>query len=181
VAICAVLASGVATFVMSTSTIRSLDETREAYYRDCLFADLFVQVTRAPNHLATRLAQIPGIASVATRVVKDVIVDLPDITEPVTCRLVSIADDPRASLNRIHLLRGRLPNPLTPREVVASELFAEAHGWRPGTEVDVIMGGRKQRLKIVGMAMSPEFIYSVQPGLLLADNRRFGIFWMPYR
>lgn len=181
VAICAVLASGVATFVMSTSTIRSLDETRETYYRDYRFADLFVQVTRAPTHLATRLAQISGVARVDTRVVRDVIVDVPHMREPVTCRLVSIADDPRTSLNGIHLLRGRLPNPLAQGEVIASELFAQAHGWSPGTDVDVIMGGRKQRLRVVGMAMSPEYIYAVQPGLLLADNQRFGIFWMPYR
>ena len=43
------------------------------------------------------------------------------------------------------------------------------------------MGGRKEKLHIVGIAMSPEFVYAVQPGLLLTDDRRFGILWMPRR
>lgn len=180
-AICAVLASGVATFVMSTSTIKSLDRTRESYYREYRFGEVFVQLTRAPNHLATRLREIPGVKQVDTRVVRDAIVDIPHMPEPVTCRLVSLDDDAPARLNAIHLLRGRLPDPVARHEVIASELFAEAHGWKPGAEVDVIMGGSRQRLTIVGMAMSPEYIYAVQPGLLLADNRRFGVFWIPYR
>jgi putative ABC transport system permease protein len=180
-AICAVLASGVATFVMSTSTIRSLDDTREAYYRDYRFGDVFVQLTRAPNSLASRLREIPGVSRVETRVVRDVIIDIPSMQEPVTGRLVSLPDNPQTSLNAVHLLRGRFPDPVSRHEALASELFAQAHGWRPGQEVDVLLGGRKQRLRIVGMAMSPEYIYAVQPGQLLADNRRFGVFWMPYR
>jgi len=180
-AICAVLTCGIATFVMSTSTMQSLDRSRERYYRDRRFGDVFVQLVRAPNRLAGRLAEIPGVARVQTRVVRDVILDVPGMIEPASCRLVSVAGDPRASLNDIHLRRGRLPDPYGPHEVVASEPFAAAHGWNPGDEVHVIMGGHKQRLRIVGIAISPEYIYAVQPGQFLSDDRRFGILWMPYR
>lgn len=179
-AICAVLASGFATFVMSSSTIRSLERTREACYRQYRFADAFVQVTRAPNSLANRLAAIPGVARVDTRVVRDVIVDIPEMPEPVSGRLISIPADRGQCLNAIHLLRGRFPDPFASREVVASEMFARAHGWQPGHTVSVVMGGRKQQLSIVGIAMSPEYVYAVQPGQLLADDRRFGVFWMRY-
>ena len=180
-AICAVLACGVATFVMSTTTMRSLEVTYDHYYRDYRFADVFVSLKRAPNHFAARLHEIPGVDRVETRVVRDVILDIPTMVEPATCRLVSTPDHPGQDLNAVHLRRGRLADPDRRGEVLASEMFAEAHRLRPGDSVKVIMGGRAERLTIVGIAMSPEYIYAVQPGMFLPDDRRFGVLWMPYR
>ena len=180
-AISAMLACGIATFVMATSTMRSLENTRDDYYRRFRFADVFVPVVRAPNQLSKRMAEIPGVARVQTRVVRDVILDVPGMPEPAGCRLISLSDNPQQDLNGVFLMRGRLPNPLKRNEVLASESFAEAHGWRLGDGVNVIMGGRKEKLTIVGTAMSPEFVYAIQPGQILIDNRRFGILWMPYR
>ncbi len=180
-AICAVLSCGIATYVMSTSTIRSLDATREQYYREFQFADVFVQLVRAPNELAKRMAEISGVARVQSRVARHVILDVPGLLEPASCRLLSFDENPAARLNTVHLRRGRIPESTSRHEVIASEVFANAHGWNPGDEISVIMGGRKQQLKIVGIGMSPEYIYAIQPGQFLADDRRFGILWMPYR
>ncbi|MCO6454107.1 MAG: FtsX-like permease family protein [Pirellulaceae bacterium] len=180
-AICAVLACGVATYTMSATTIRSLEFTYARYYRDYRFADVFVALERAPNRLAARLRGIPGVAAVETRVVRDVILDIPGMREPASCRLVSIPADADSSLNAVHLRVGRLPQPDRRGEVLASEMFAEAHGLRPGDTVTVIMGGRQEELQIVGIGISPEYIYAVQPGQLLPDDRHFGILWMPYR
>ena len=41
-----------------------------------------------------------------------------------------------------------------------------------------MINGRLRRLTIVGVALSPEFIYSIRPGELVPDDKRFGIFWM---
>ncbi len=180
-AISVLLACGIATFVMSTSTMSSLEKSQAQYYSDYRFGDVFVQLTRAPNELAGRLAKIPGVERVEARVVRNVILDVPNMAEPASCSLVSISQHPAASINGVVLLRGRLPNPTGRVEVLASQPFADANGFRPGDELDVIMGGRKERLHIVGIGMSPEFVYAVQPGLLLTDDRRFGILWMPRR
>ena len=180
-AIIALLACGIATFVMSMSSTRSLDRSMSKYYSDYRFGEVFVTMTRAPNHLADRLKEIPGVNRVETRIVKSVILDIPEMAEPASCRVVSIGDDPNAMLNGIALLRGRIPNPTGRVEVLASEQFADAHGLQPGDELQVVMGGRNERLRVVGIAMSPEFIYVTQPGLLLTDNRRYGIVWMPRR
>ncbi len=40
------------------------------------------------------------------------------------------------------------------------------------------MNGRKRELLVVGVALSPEFIYAVGPGDIMPDNRRFGVVWM---
>ncbi len=180
-AISILLACGVATFVMSMSTMLSLKRSMNQYYSDSHFGDVFVSMTRAPSELANRMKEIPGVARVETRIVQNIILDVPQMSEPASCRLVSINPEAGSSLNSVTLIRGRLPNPTGQVEVIASEQFADAHGFQPGDQLSAIMGGRKERLRIVGIGMSPEFIYVTQPGLLLTDNRRYGVLWMPRR
>ncbi|QDT41652.1 FtsX-like permease family protein [Gimesia alba] len=180
-AICLVLACGVATYTMSLSTIQSIEVTYDRYYSDYRFADVFVSLKRAPNLLAERIREIPGVERIETRVVRDVILDIPGMVEPATCRLVSLPDHGQPKLNAVYLRRGRLPDPDVRGEVLASELFADAHNLKPGDTVQVIMGGRQEKLRIVGIGMSPEYIYAIQPGQFLPDNRHFGVFWMPYQ
>jgi putative ABC transport system permease protein len=179
IAISFLLACGVATFVMSTSAMRSLEVSRERYYREYRFSQVFAVLTRAPQSLALRLASIDGIERLQTRIVRSVLLDIPSMVEPASCRLVSIDSDPTQGLNRICLRKGRFPNANTRNEAIASEPFAEAHRIQPGEELMVNMDGRKEVLTIVGIGLSPEFVYTVQPGLLLTDDRRFGVLWMP--
>lgn len=180
-AICLLMACGIATFVMSTSSMRSVDISRQRYYQQYHFADVFVQLVRAPKHLVRRLAEIPGVERAEARIVRDVLLDIPEMIEPASCRLVSISGDQATSLNGVYLRQGRFPNEYGRIEVVVSEIFAEAHGLLPGDSLMAVIGGRKQRLHIVGLGMSPEYVYAVQPGLLVTDNRRFGVIWLPER
>ena len=42
------------------------------------------------------------------------------------------------------------------------------------------MGGVRRELHISGIGLSPEFVYSIGPGQIVPDNRRFGVMWMRY-
>ncbi len=141
----------------------------------------FCSTYASTNGLANQMAELPGVQRVEARIVRSVILDVPQMAEPATGQLVSIGHDPANQLNGVVLLRGRLPNLQGRTEILVSEPFANAHRFKPGDRLDVIMGGRKEQLLIVGIAMSPEFIYAVQPGLILTDDRRFGVLWMPRR
>ncbi len=68
-AIAAVIAAGVALFVLTYATLHSLELTQSRYYERYRFADLFVSMKRAPLDLAERLREIPGVAELRTRVV----------------------------------------------------------------------------------------------------------------
>jgi putative ABC transport system permease protein len=107
IAISLVLACGVATFVMSLCTYASMMQTRERYYDRYSFASVFTHLKRAPNSLGERIDEIPGVAAVQTRVVVDVTLDLPDMAEPVTGRLISIPDRQTHQLNQLHIRSGR--------------------------------------------------------------------------
>lgn len=173
-----VIAAGTATFVMSTCAYKSLAASKDHFYADYLFADVFSGTGRSPNALLPRLQEIPGVAAVETRLVYDVLLDVPDMSEPATARLISIPDEGQSKLNQIYIARGRMLNPLRTGEVVVSEVFADAHGFVPGDQVRAIINGKVQSLSIVGIALSPEYVIQVQPGSILPDDRRFGIFWI---
>ena len=177
-AIALVMASGIAVFVMALTTMRNLEETRDAYYERYRFPHVFAHVKRAPEALAVRLAAIPGVNAVAPRVIVDVNLDVPGMAEPATGRLVSIPARTRPVLNDLYLKAGDWPSSRNPDEVLASAAFVEAHGMNVGDTLGAIVNGRKRTVTVVGIAQSPEYLYTIPPGGLMPDNRRFGILWM---
>ena len=177
-AIAMVMACGVATFVMSLATLASLTQARDAYYDRYRFSHIFAHLVRAPDALADRIRAIPGVAQVQTRVSQAVLLDVPGLSEPAVGRLLSIPDRRQPMLNELHLRRGRYIEPGRRTEVIASEGFANAHKLSPGDTITAILNGRKQSLTVVGVALSPEFIFSLREGELVPDDKRFGVFWM---
>jgi putative ABC transport system permease protein len=165
-------------FVMYLSTFSSLRATQQSYYEQQRFADVFASLRRAPLALAAEVAAIAGVSAVEARVVANVTLDLEGMVEPATGRLVSIPSARRPRVNDLFVRRGRWIAPGRSDEVLASEAFVLAHGLGPGDQVRAVINGRLRRLTIVGVALSPEFIYSIRPGELIPDDRRFGIFWM---
>jgi putative ABC transport system permease protein len=177
-AIALVIAGGVATLVLAIGSFRSLEETRNAYYERYRFADVFASVRRAPKTLIDQIVLIPGVAAVEARIAKLALLDIPDFREPATGQLISLPDIVKPTLNQLYMRMGRMPEASRPEEVVVSENFAKAHGFVPGSQFWAILNGRKRQLTIVGTALSPEFIYTVGPGDIMPDDRRFGIIWM---
>lgn len=180
-AIALVIAAGAAMFVAYFSTFDSLRGTLDTYYTASRFADLFANVKRAPLSLRERLVEIPGVADVELRVVVDVTLDVPALIEPSTGRLISIRLPRQRPLNDVFLRRGRDPEIGRPDEVLVDEAFADARKLRPGDRLGAIINGRRRDLVIVGIALSPEYVYSMRAGDLLPDPSRFGIFWMERR
>ncbi len=177
-AIAMVIVSGVATFVMSVSTLDSLRLTQATYYRDYRFADVFASLKRAPEGLAQRIREIPGVDQVETRVVASASLDIPGFADPARGQLTSIPAGGDGGLNRLYLRQGRMVDPGRDDEVIVSEPFADAHGFVPGDVFGAVINGRRRDLTIVGIALSPEHIYQISPGALFPDYKRYGVFWM---
>ena len=177
-AVALVVGSGVALLVMALSTLTSLRETTEAYYDRYAFAEIFAGAKRAPERVAERIAEIPGVRTVETRVTALTTVDVAGIDEPVMVQLMSVPDNREARLNRFALQSGRMVRPRRDDEAVVHAPFAEAHGLRPGDEIHVLLNGTRRPVRIVGIALSPEFVYAIAPGGLMPDDLRFGVLWM---
>ncbi|MBL9153805.1 MAG: ABC transporter permease [Verrucomicrobiales bacterium] len=178
VAIAAVIGCGIAVFIGAQTTLWSLRSARDAYYDRYRFASIFAPLKQAPLAIARRAADLPGVASVEARLVEGVTLDLPGLAEPAVGKIVSLPDRGEPALNAVHLLRGRLPEPTRTGEILVEEAFADANRLGPGDSLRAVMNGRLQTLRIVGIALCPEYITTIQPGSLFPDDRRFGIFWM---
>jgi putative ABC transport system permease protein len=177
-AIVLVATSGVAGVVTARSIYCSLSASQATYYAAYRFADVFASLKRAPAWLTQRIAAIPGVAKVEDRIVFEVTLDVPGLTEPATGRLVSIPEQRVPMLNDLHLRRGRWVEPGHRDEVLVSEAFAKANRLEPGDRLGAVMNGRWERLRIVGVALSPEYVYEINGTNIFPDNNRFGVLWM---
>jgi putative ABC transport system permease protein len=177
-AIALIIACGVATFIMSASTLDSLTVTRDAFYSEFRFAHVFARLKRAPETLGARIEKIAGVARVETRVVAAIKIDIEGFEEPITGELISIPDDRPPLLNAVYLKAGRLPSPHSSTEVVVVDTFAAAHSLRVGESIKATINGKRRELVVSGIALSPEFVFQISPGAIFPDFERFGILWM---
>ncbi len=181
ITIALVVAAGVAVFVASISTYRSLWSGRDRFYAEGRFPQIFVSMKRAPLAIVPQLSEISGVAALQARIVRDVVVDWPTSPLPVSARIVSIVNSGDEPLARLHLRRGTAPSPGDTRSAAINEAFAEANSVQPGSDLRVILNGRMQSFTITGIALSPEYVFAVKPGLPLPDDRFFAVLWIDRR
>ncbi len=181
VAVALVMACGLAMLVMARSLIFSLESTRQEYYEAQRFAEVFAHLKRAPNALAARLAEVPGVATAQAGISVQVTLDLVGLDEPASGQVHSLPDFGPPELNRLFLRTGTWLPPGSRGEVLVSETFAEANQLHPGDQLALLLNGRRKEYRIAGLVLSPEIIFEARPGASLPDNRTYGTFWMPYK
>jgi putative ABC transport system permease protein len=177
-AIALIVACGIAMFVAMQSNYESLKLSQSNYYNQYRFAHVFASLKRAPETLTEQIQAMPGVAQVQTRVQMDVTVDVAGRSEPVIGRLISIPEQRTPMLNDLYIRQGRYIEAQRRDEVLVSEAFALANHLQLEDTVGAVINGRWQRLRIVGFALSPEYIYEIRAGDIFPDNQRFGVFWM---
>jgi putative ABC transport system permease protein len=175
-----VVACGVAALVAALSTYDSLRLSQQTYYEQSHFADVFASLKRAPAALQPKLAAIPGVAEVELRIVFDATLDVPRVSAPPVGRMISLPPGGQPQLNRLHLRLGRWPDPDKLDEALLSEGFAQASGLAPGASLRALINGKYEVLHVVGIALSPEYVYSIRSGDPLPDDRQFGILWVAH-
>jgi putative ABC transport system permease protein len=178
VAIALVVASGIALFVSLRSMHGHLRDSRDGYYARAHFAHVFSSLRRAPMAAARAVEGLPGVTAVEPRIVADVVADVPGLEEPARVRLVSVEVPRVSALNDVHLAMGRWPERGRPEEAIASRAFATANRLGLGDSLGVALNGRWRWLRLVGVGISPEYVYEIASGGIFPDSRRFGVLWM---
>jgi putative ABC transport system permease protein len=173
-----VVAAGATVFVAMKVTVDALEGAREQYFRAQRFADLFVSLKRAPRSVAADLAAISGVAQVDVRIAGEVPMFVPGRTQAASVRLMSI--DPRAiaPLNSVRIREARGLDPDRDDEIILNEPFAQANHLKPGDTVSAVLNGRLRKLRVVGIGISPEFVFSLPPGAIAPSDERYGVGWM---
>lgn len=179
ISIAAVVAGGIAGVLAMGSTLQSIRASRDEYYTRQHFAHVFASVKRAPEAVADRIAAIPQVDAVETRVTLRALLRIPGLAELATGHIVSLPSVRHPMLNELYLRSGREPVPGRTTEAVVDEHIASADHVTVGDSVQAVINGRWERLHIVGVAISPEFVSNIAPGFaMFTDNRLFGVLWM---
>jgi putative ABC transport system permease protein len=181
VAIVFVMVAGVASYVSMASIYDTLQGSLELYYQEYRFADGFASVRRAPEQVAERLREVPGIAAVETRVTAFVRLQVPGFDDPITGKMVSVPEGRQPGLNQLYMRKGRMVRPGMEGEVILNEPFADAQGLDLGDELEATVSGRRRSLTVVGIGLSPPNLMEINPGTLFPDPERFGVLWMGRR
>jgi putative ABC transport system permease protein len=176
VTIALVVASGISAFVASLSTYDSLHGMQASYYDSARFGHVFAQLKRAPTRVIEDLIALPGVAEVNATLTYDVLLDLPEVLEPMVGRLIALPERGEPSINRLTLMAGRWPNEVESNQVLVNETFGQKRGLMVGDHVTALLNGKHESMQIVGIVLSPEYILPVRPGI--GDESSFGIFWI---
>jgi putative ABC transport system permease protein len=179
-AVALVMACGLAMMIMTRSLILSLVTTRDRYYEQHRFAQVFARLKRAPSPVRDQLAAIPGVAAVETSIAIQVTLDVPGVAEPAVGLINSLPEYAEPTLNRLYVRSGQLPAAGT-NQLAVGEAFADAHGLKAGDTIAAVLNGAKQTFRLSGVVLSPEFVFEAPPGAALPDNKTYGVFWMPYK
>lgn len=177
-AISAVVACGIGLMIGTFGTLAALQESMDTFYDRTRFADVFAVMKRAPDSLLEEIERIPGVSTAETRIVSAVNLDIPGMDEPATGQLISLPERGTPLLNDVIILSGRYPSSQRSNEVVVTDPFAKAHNFDLGDTFKAVINGKKRSLEIVGMVLTPEYIYALGPGSLMPDDKRFGAMWM---
>ena len=180
-AISFVVACGIATYIMSQTAITSLEQAKDTYFERYRLADIYAHAKRAPMRLMPQIEAIDGVAHAYPRVSFAATLDVPGMDEPATSLIISVPEIGEIPLNALYLVKGRFIEPGENSHVLVSEAFADAHNFSAGDHFSAVINSRKRQLTIAGIVLSPEFVYSLAPGSLFPDDKRFGILFMNRR
>ncbi|MCB2264018.1 MAG: FtsX-like permease family protein [Candidatus Thiosymbion ectosymbiont of Robbea hypermnestra] len=175
-AIITVIAVGTGAYIILIGTADSIQQTQVAYYERYHFADIFSGVQRAPNGLVETLQHIDDIQEVSTTISYTSLIEIPGQTTPANSLISSLPTE--GGLNQLHIRQGRMPKVGSSSEVLVAEPFAQGNDILPGDTLYATLRGEKRKLEVVGIALSPEFVFFGVPGAMIPDKRRFGVMWM---
>lgn len=161
-AITAAVFLGVALFVSSWQSYKNLLTSYQSCYRMLKFADFWQSTGPAPRSLVSEVQSLPGVEAAVGRIVQEAPIEQPGTSVPrLIGRFISLPADHRPEVNDVQVTRGRYLTPSARREVLLEHSFAEHHGYRPGDVLRAVVGGASRNFRIVGLVISPEYLYAV--------------------
>lgn len=183
VALSVIVMLGVVIYIAMTSAFNNLSRSQQEFYHKTRFADYFFQVVKAPQSVVSQVRAMPGVVRAAGRIQKDLAFIKPRGGRG-TVRLISCNPDDENELNMPQVINGKYFSTEAGRdiEVLVDPQFARANNLEQGGEIRVIAEGREAVFKVIGTAVSPEFIYIMKDSAsLLPDPEEFGIVMIPYK
>jgi len=170
---------GLLVFTTFSMVLDNLKLSQSSFYTNQNFADGFAKVKAIPFNEVQKLASIKGISKIEGRMIQDVQVLLPDRQENVYLRLISIDPQQENPINGVLLSQG-IPLKAKELNIWIDNKFYEANNLSLNEGIEIIASGKKRTLNIVGIGISPEFIYALRTSAdIYPSPETFGIAFIP--
>lgn len=177
-AIVGIIAAGTTCYIAFLGNYRNLERARKSYYTRTRMADFSVQCKKIPIGELDRLEDVDGIVGYRPRIQFEVTVDLDDVPQPLSGRVLSLPDERERVIGDIVMRQGSYFSEQRREEVIINEAFARARNIAPGDRIRLILNNRRQDLFVVGTAISSEFVYLAKPGALIPAPAAYGVFYL---
>ncbi len=151
-------------FLAFVSAAENLKISCQQTYRRLHFLDFFLKVDDPPNALIARVRALPQVEACSARASfsASFLMDPPNVPASRSRRLgalligVPVGEQPE--VNSFHLEAGRLLA-AERGEILVEKRFSEYHNVKVGDLLRVQRWGRVERLRVVGVVSSPEFVW----------------------
>ncbi|MEI8216973.1 MAG: FtsX-like permease family protein [Eubacteriales bacterium] len=177
IAVLVIIVVGLSIYTAMNMASLNLETTLNTFYKDNNFASIFVSGVRIPQNKVDEIGKLSGVARSEGRIVFEVPFIGGPKDERANLRVVSIPID-NNGVNKVTITRGtNIQN--EEQDVLVIQQFAEAQNLMPGDSIDVPMNGRTYKLRITGIAASPEYIYLMENAqTILPSPKTFGIIYI---
>lgn len=163
--------------LMIFSLMSNVDETlnfsKDKFYNETKFADVFVEVRGYPKERIKFLENIEGIEKVQGRIVRDFVINeegAPEKIESKYLRIFAGGD----SLCTYLIESGKPPS--SDAEIVIDPNFAAANNLNAGDDIEIILNGKLSKLRVVGIGRSSENIFTTRISSdIFPDPELFGV------
>ncbi len=173
-AIILTLACGIGVYTGVDMGIKSLFYTRDKIFKDMNFADLEIQILPEDIRNLPDFSDIPEIKHVEQRLVMPGIIQLKNNTR--LTALMVFQENLKPDINKLEIIEGRNINGNKLDEAIAEKTLLVHHGIKPGDLVELKIGEKIYKNKIVGIGISPEYIIiSANPEALLPEKGSLGV------
>jgi putative ABC transport system permease protein len=178
-----VVASGIGGFISSLSAVDSLALSRDRYYTEGRFANVFTTLKRAPRGVEERVRELPSVADAVATLEQNVRLNLAGIADPIVGHLIGIDSKRPPRLNLVSVREGRLPRASADAgsgalEAAVSVAFAQARNVQLQDRISALINGKRRELIVVGTALSPEYVFAGRQGM--PDMRGFAVLWVDH-
>lgn len=179
-AVAVVLVLGTALFMASYMSFRNLKASVEKFYEQYRFAHLTVLVVRAPAGVTRRIQGLPGVQRVTGRISRDLGLELPGVEDRLTARIISLPARRTPVVNDVFMVSGSYFPGRASGYVLVEDQFARTRGLKLGDRLQLVVGGRKHGVRVVGTVGTPEFVYPIRSQAdMLSPGRYFGVVFIP--
>lgn len=177
ISILVIVTIGVAFYSGINATFMNLSEASEKYYSEYRFADLWVDLYKAPESIIDRIESLSYVKMVTGRIVQDAKMDISKAN--VTVRLITLPDKKEEIVNDVVIKSGKYFSEDQSNQCLVEEGFYTAHNLKRGDDIYPIINGKEVKLKVAGSVKSPEFVYVLKDGSeIMPDNTKFGIVYI---